>query len=46
MKPGKILVSFDWAGRLGMDITVKRLDLKLNGKILKNFKAIDTKLNK
>jgi hypothetical protein len=46
LKNGKIAVSFDWAGRFGMNVQNKGLDLRLNGKVLQSFKATDMKLNK
>jgi hypothetical protein len=46
LKTGKIWVSFDWGARSGMNLDGKGMDLRLNGKVLKSFKAADFKVNK
>jgi hypothetical protein len=46
LKPGKNWAIFDWGARSGMNLDGKGMDLRLNGKAFKSFRAADFKVNK
>lgn len=46
LKPGRKLLTFDWAARNGISYSSVQFDVKVNGQVLKSFAPADYNLHK